>query len=545
MKTSKPYEYSTFADYLEGIGEMYGDKPALSVYDRRGQETMLTYRQLSDKAKALATVFADRNLSGAHIGIVGENSLEWVIAYLGITASGNIAVCVDAEQSDANVEEMLVMADVQILFSGADSKNVGEKMLSAGKVEEHYELEGKGKDSVSGLCEKGEALIQEKGQWAHPVLDPYQTAALVFTSGTTSVSKMVLLSHHNILINVSDSLEGVEAGPKVFSALPCYHTYGMTTAVLATLVRGAHLCLNGNMRTVMRDMMLSKPYCMTAVPLMVEAIYKQILLGAQKAGKQGMLDKMLRNAARKRRRNGDVSCPELEAIWQQYFGGLKLIICGGAHLSVEIEEAFELFGVHIMQGYGITECSPMVSANECHGGRLGSVGRTLACCQVRVVDEEIQVRGENVMKGYYKGEDQMKEVMDGEWFRTGDLGYVDKDGYIYITGRKKNLIVFKNGKKLSPEKLETLIMQIPIVKEVMVHGASQGTSADDVSLAASIYPDPELTKDMSTYDILDSLQNQINQINQTLPLYQHIQMVNIREQEFKKTASKKIKRYLA
>lgn len=544
MKRNK-YKYPTFADYVDGIGKAYGDKPALSSYDRKGQETMLTYQQVSDKAKALAAVFTEKGYRGVHIGIVSENSLEWVIAYLGITASGNVAVCVDAEQSDENVEEMLVMADVSVLFVGEDNRRMGTRMLIDGKIDAIYELEGKGGASVKGLCEEGARLLADGKPYSCPDQNPRDTAALVFTSGTTSIPKMVLLSHHNILINVSDCLEGVEAGPKVFSALPCYHTYGMTTAVLATLVRGAHLCLNGNMRTVMRDLTLSKPYCMVAVPLMVEVIYKQILLGAQKAGKSGALEKILKSAAKKRRKGLEFSSPELEAMWQQYFGGLKLIICGGAHLSTEIEEAFDLFGAHIMQGYGITECSPMVSANECAGGRIGSVGRTLAHCQVRVKDEEIQVRGDNVMKGYYKGEDQMREVMDGEWFCTGDLGYVDKDGYIYITGRKKNLIVFKNGKKLSPEKLETLIMRIPFVKEVMVYGASQGTSADDVRLAASIYPDPELTKDMSTYDILDSLQNQINQINQTLPLYQHIQMVNIREQEFKKTASKKIKRYLA
>ena len=336
MKRNK-YEYPTFADYVDGIGKAYGDKPALSSYDRKGQETMLTYQQVSDKAKALAAVFTEKGYKGVHIGIVSENSLEWVIAYLGITASGNVAVCVDAEQSDENVEEMLVMADVSVLFVGEDNRRMGTRMLIDGKIDEIYELEGKGGASVKGLCEEGARLLADGKPYRCPDQNPRDTAALVFTSGTTSIPKMVLLSHHNILINVSDCLEGVEAGPKVFSALPCYHTYGMTTAVLATLVRGAHLCLNGNMRTVMRDLTLSKPYCMVAVPLMVEVIYKQILLGAQKAGKSGALEKILKSAARKRRKGLDFSSPELEAMWQQYFGGLKLIICGGAHLSTEIE----------------------------------------------------------------------------------------------------------------------------------------------------------------------------------------------------------------
>jgi long-chain acyl-CoA synthetase len=536
--------YTTFPEYLEGIEKKFGDRPALTSYNRKQEEKKLSYQELVQRCREIAVFLSGMDLRNKKIAIVGENSIDWICAYLAITSIGSTAVCVDAEQSDENLREMIMMSDSEAVFASASVAGLCGQLLGEGAIKFLYHMGGLGEHSMDEICTDGRKLLEEEQNkdWRFPAVNGEQIAQIAFTSGTTSTSKMVMLSHRNILTNASDSICDVEAGPKVFSALPCYHTYGMTAAVLATLVRGAHLCINGDLRTVMRDMKLFGPYSMLTVPLMVEAIHKQIWLAAERDGQEENLRKLLKSGG-KRWISGN-SNRILEAMWEKSFGGMRLIISGGAHLSGEIQEEFAQFGVQILQGYGITECSPMVSVNGNDENRIGSVGRALNHSSVRVKNEEIQVKGDCVMQGYYKSPQLTDEAMDGEWFCTGDLGYIDKDGFIFITGRKKNLIVFKNGKKLSPEKLEMQIAQSPYVKEVMVYGASKGASADDVSLAASIYPDPDRTGHMSAYDILDLLQKHINQMNQELPLYQQIQLINIREQEFKKTASQKIKRYL-
>ena len=535
--------YSCFKDLIESLPDNREDEPAISWFTRKGEEQGVTLGKLREDVRNLQAALINKGLAGKRIAVLGENSYEWLLVYFATTYCGAIVVCVDIEQPDETILQMLDMSDVSAIFftSSVDELCSG---LADRDIQLFY-LNGRSAafPAVSDLIAQG-AKLRAEGEVATVEVSSEQTAAIVFTSGTTNYSKPVMLSHGAILTNASDALANVAIGNVAFTSLPFYHTYGLTCSVLSMLIGKAHLYINGNLKTVMRDIQLSNPHTMLTVPLMLETIHNKLWLTAEETGNtQGL--KSLLKLKELQHKFGIRTCgKKVDSIREKCFGTIKLIICGGAHMSADIMREFGYLGVTVLQGYGITECAPLVSVNRNCANNYDSVGLVTPNCEVKIEDGEILVHGKNIMQGYYNLPDLTEEAFRDGWFVTGDMGYFDKDGFLHISGRKKNLIVFKNGKKLSPEKLEDKIRQIPQVKEVVVYGAASGISTDDVQVAASIYPDKEECGDLSSYEILELLQNGINAINKDLPLYQQIQMINIREQEFSKTALQKVKRHL-
>lgn len=542
---SVPY-YSRFRDMTEGLAKDLGGQPALSWFTRRQEEQGVTYQQFGNDVRHLQEAMIQRGLSGKHIAIVGENSYEWLLVFFAANSCGAVAVCIDIEQPDETIIQMLTMAEADAVF--LTSSYVDICKAYAGEEKPMFSLSAQKSQlpAVQDLINEGKK-IWESGNQDEAIdakVSPESTAAIVFTSGTTNYSKPVMLSQKALLTNAADAIANVAVGSRTFTSLPFYHTYGLTCSVIAMLLAGTHLYINGNLKTVMRDIHLAKAHTLLTVPLMLETIHSKIWLAAEENGKADGLRKLLRLRKFLFSLGIKKSGKTLDALREKSVGSIRLIICGGAHMGTEIMEDFTCMGITVLQGYGITECGPLVSVNRNRANKLGSVGLVTANCEVKIEDGEILVRGENVMQGYYKTPDLTEEVMRDGWFCTGDLGEIDKDGFLYITGRKKNLIVFKNGKKISPEKLEEKLKKISLVQDVVVYGAMSGVSTDDVQLTASIYPDQEKTEGMTSYEILENLQREVDEMNRELPIYQQIQMVNIREQEFSKTAIQKIKRHL-
>lgn len=538
--------YERFRDMIDGMAEKYADAPAISWFTRKQEEQGVSYRQLQQDVRCLQEMLIETGLAGKHIAIVGENSYEWLLVYFAANYCGSVAVCIDIEQPDETILQMLDMADTDAVFLTSAYQDICSKY--AGQEKKMFLLSGKSSTlpTVKNLIEEGEKIWQEgrENKEMDGKVTSDLTASIVFTSGTTSYSKPVMLSQSAILTNASDALANVKIGDRTFTNLPFYHTYGLTCSVLSMLIPGSHLYINGNLKTVLRDLQMAQAHTLLTVPLMLETISSKIWQTAEENGKAESLKKLFELKKFMFSLGFKKSGKTLDAIRKKCLGSIQLIICGGAHVSREIMEQFQCMGVTVLQGYGITECAPLVSVNRNEANKLDSVGLVTANCEVKLENGEILVRGKNLMKGYYNAPELTAEVMRDGWFCTGDIGEVDKDGFLYITGRKKNLIVFKNGKKVSPEKLEEKIKNLPLVQDVLVYGAVSGASTDDVQITASIYPNKEKTEGMTSYEILESLQAQIDKINDELPIYQQIQMINIREQEFSKTSLQKIKRHL-
>lgn len=529
MKKNKAYplyqleEYESFIEMIVWKAEKLKNKTAFQ-YVEKGQVCNVSYEQFRKDIVNISTYLIKEYSSDHHIAILGENSYFWLVVFMAIVISGKVAVCLDKELDSSTLSELLNKTDTKAcilsdrykdMVEEIQEKNSAVSFLLMKKMWKKQEMQNS-KEIVFETCDNEQS--REK------------TAAIFFTSGTSGDSKAVMLSQFNMMSDINMACKNFKPSGTVLCVLPFHHSFGLITAVLKLYNYEQIVYINSSLRHIRRDLLLARPQTMMLVPLFVDNFYKTIWQKAKTEGKENKLKVGLSISRILLRVGIDVRRRIFRSVLNSFGGELEYIVCGGAVLQTKYIEGFREFGIEILNGYGITECSPVIAVNRNFYHRDGSVGQVLEGCAVRINKEngEIQVKGPNVMLGYYNDPDGTSEVFDNGWFKTGDLGYLDKDNFLYITGRIKNLIILSNGENVSPEELEERILQIDYVKEVVV-------SEDGGQIQAELYLDREKMAS-------EKIKEDIVAINKSLPNYKKIAKTVIREQEFEKTTTKKIKR---
>ena len=498
----------TLRDIIRHGAEAYGSQTAFR-YKVKKEIVDRTYLDVDRDSMAVSRMVESMGMEGKHIALIGTTTYQWIVSYFGIVGSGSVAVPIDAQLPADAVCELLERADVEMLVFDEIRRDVAEAVKEK-CPSVRYILSMQAEEAADGVQSLSMLTALHAGEYEKE-LDGGQLATILFTSGTTGKSKGVMLSHRNLVDNAVCLDMKIPAGTISMTLLPINHVYCLTMDIIKGLHIGLVICINDSIMHVQRNMKLFKPEIVLLVPLVIESIY-----GKLKDAGSLIPKKMVAKAA--------------------FGGNLRIICSGGAYLDPDYVDKFKEYGVTILQGYGMTECSPVISTNLEWENKKGSVGKLLPNCEAKVVDEEIWVRGSSVMQGYYKMPEQTAETLEDGWLKTGDLGYVDEDDFVYITGRRKNLIILANGENVSPEELENQLSRSELVKEILVR-------EKDKVIEAEIFPDYEYAKKKHVKDVEGKLQELVDDFNKDMPVYKRIYSLIVRETEFEKTPSKKIKRF--
>lgn len=511
---------------------------------RKGKDIVsISYMELKKQTEWLGTELLNRGYAGKKVALLGENSYDWLLSFFSIMGAGMIVVPLDKELSAAELSVLIKDSGCTALIYSDLYCDIAEQLQS--EFLNDFDMDYFSMNEMESLMKAGKMAVDSgNDSYINTIPDVHQTSVIVYTSGTTGASKGVMLSQHNFARNTYGACSNLKFTGDTLLLLPLHHTFGLVAGVFVNMLYGKMIFINSSLRYLAEDLQEAKPTTLFLVPLFVETFYKNIWKGIEEKGMtdavKGLIQKsneLLASGVDKRQ--------ELFASVLSYFGGkLKMIISGGAPLNSKYIQGFRDFGINLLNGYGITECSPVVAVNRNEYYRDGSVGQVLNECEVdiRNCDEngegEVWVKGSIVMKGYYKREEETMEVLKDGWFNTGDIGHLDEDGFLYITGRKKNLIILANGENVSPEELEELLGDIPMVMECVV-------SEKDGKIHATIYPDYELAgnEGLSSEEKMKVfLESEIDKCNKQIPSYKQIKSISIRATEFEKTTTKKIKR---
>ena len=540
----------------------HGDKVCYKYFEQNKLLEM-KYTEVYDLTLKVAAAFSKLELSGKRVAVIGDTSPQWVCTYMGALASGTIIIPMDKELEISQIEKFLEGVEAEaIVYSKSFNEKFGATIGSHPTLKRFIPISSDGVEANDKILPFAEfieigAANLAAGYTIPEVTDRESMCEMLFTSGTTGTSKCVMLSQKNIFSAVSAAIDTVcfSKDDVLVSVLPVHHTYELM-CLLAELAYGMTTCINDSLRHVMKNFQRFKPTGLVLVPMFLNTMYKRIWSEAEKSGRAKKLKTGLKLSKALMAIGIDVRRKIFKSVIDAFGGNLDHIICGGAKLNPDLIVGFEEFGISVFEGFGITECSPLVSVTPYYARKLGAIGPNVPCCTVRIdpngettpegyVLGEVQVKGDNVMLGYYNNPEANADAFteDG-WFRTGDVGYLDCDNYIYITGRIKFVIVLENGKNVFPEEIEEYLDAIDIISECCVVGRKSEDS-DEVILTAVIYPDySKFPADVDDETVKEALKKAINTTNKRLPTYKQIKNVDVRKTEFEKTTTKKIKRQL-
>lgn len=560
LKEIRKMKFTDLKDMLNQTEEIYKDRPAYKLKTGEGEYKVITHKEFRQQIKELGTGLIDLGLKDERIAVISENRYEWNLAYLAIATGTGIVVPLDKSLPANEIESLMIRSEVKAIFYSKKYDEIMENIREKGTTQVKYfismdeEANTEKVYSEKAIVKKGKELLENGDtRFINAKINPEEMGIMLFTSGTTAISKAVMLSHKNIISNVMDIRATFELDEtdRMLSFLPLHHVFECTVGFLYPISIGCMIAYCDGVKHMVDNLKEYQITAMITVPAVMDIMYRKLMQTIEKKGKLETVKKGIKITQLLLKMGIDVRRKIFAEIHENLGGKIRIMVTGGAALDPTTEKGLRDIGFNVLQGYGLTETSPVIAAGLTKQRRLGSIGKKFPSMEVKIGEPneegigELLAKGPTVMLGYYNNEEATKEAIEEDgWFHTGDLAKIDKDGYIYISGRKKNVIVLQNGKNIYPEELEILINKIEGIKESIVYGKPDN---GDLSIATKVVYDKEQMKELYNIEneeqIKEFIWEEIKKINKTMPAYKYIRDLIVTEEELIKTTTLKVKRH--
>ena len=556
--------YKTIKEIFLKSTEKFADRPfILEKFNPKEPFTEITYKEFKDDVVALGTALTKKyNLKDERIIIIGENTYHWYVSYMAAVCGAGIAVPIDKELPINEIENVIKRAKASVVIYSTKKKENIKKVEDKLPFVKYF-MQMNSDDKLTGrniglntVIEEGKKIVNKgDNSYIDIKIDPEEFKVLIFTSGTTSQAKGVMICNRNLAENVNavNPYVHLDENDRFFSVLPLHHCYECSIGFLLPMAVGASIVVCQGLKYIVNNMKETNPTALLAVPLLIESLYKKINKSIEKGGKSGLVNSMIHVTNALKAVGIDIKKKVFSEIYENLGGKLNFIVSAAAPIDPKAGKWVQDIGINFLQEYGLTETSPIAALTPDYEPKLGSAGKALVCSKLKIKNPnekgegEVLIKSSTLMLGYYENEEATKEAIQDGWFNSGDIGYLDKDGFLFITGRSKNVIVTQNGKNIYPEEIELTLGKIPEIKECMVYG-KEIEGEKELTITARVIPNYEEIeelhgKDLTEEQIHDIIWEEIKKVNRTLTSYKAVKKLEIKKGDFEKTTTMKIKRF--